>query len=69
MIGDEHGKVTEATKAAERHLKCKPFRSSPFWRKEGFSAELHNKQVCSIQQAEYLACIRNDVHSAARYPC
>ena len=45
MIGDEHAKVTEAAKAAERHLKCKSFRSSPFWRKEGFSQDMHNKEV------------------------
>lgn len=45
VIGDEHAKVTEAAKAAERHLKCKAFRSSPFWRKEGFSQDMHNKEV------------------------
>ena len=45
MIGDEHAKVTEAAKAAERHLKCKIFRTSPYWRKEGFSQEVHNKEV------------------------
>ncbi len=50
VIGDEHAKVTEAAKAAERHLKCKAFRSSPFWRKEGFSEELHNKEVCLAPQ-------------------
>lgn len=50
VIGDEHAKVTEAAKAAERHLKCKAFRSSPFWRKEGFSEDLHNKEVRKAPQ-------------------
>ena len=45
VIGDEHAKVTEAAKLAERHLKCTTFRSSPFWRKEGFSQDVHAKEV------------------------
>ncbi len=52
MIGDEHAKVTEAAKAAERHLKCKSFRSSPFWRKEGFSQDMHNKEVSQHIQGQ-----------------
>ncbi|BDA44819.1 hypothetical protein COCOBI_06-2970 [Coccomyxa sp. Obi] len=51
MIGDEHAKVTEAAKAAERHLKCKSFRSSPFWRKEGFSQDMHNKEGFDVKCA------------------
>ncbi|EIE21583.1 hypothetical protein COCSUDRAFT_66957 [Coccomyxa subellipsoidea C-169] len=49
VIGDEHAKVTEAAKAAERHLKCKSFRSSPFWRKEGFSQDMHNKEGYDVK--------------------
>ena len=36
---------TEAAKAAERHLRCKVLRTSPFWSKEGFSKETYNEQV------------------------
>ena len=45
IVGDEHARVTEAAKAAERHLKCKVLRTSPFWSKEGFSQETYNEQV------------------------
>lgn len=45
MAGDEHARVTEAAKAAERHLKCKVLRTSPFWSKEGYSRDMHNKEV------------------------
>jgi hypothetical protein len=45
MVGDEHAKVTEAAKAAERHLKCSIFRASPFWRKDGFSQDMHAKEA------------------------
>jgi hypothetical protein len=54
VIGDEHARVTEAAKAAERHLKCKVMRSSPFWRKEGFSQELHNKEVMTLPSAVWV---------------
>lgn len=52
MIGDEHARVTEAAKAAERHLKCKVLRSSPFWRKEGFAQDMHNKEVSKRQHEQ-----------------
>lgn len=45
MVGDEHARVTEAVKAAERHLKCKVLRTSPYWSKEGYSKKMHNKEV------------------------
>ena len=45
IVGDEHARVTEAAQAAERHLRCKVLRTSPFWSKDGFSKETYNEQV------------------------
>ena len=59
IVGDEHARVTEAAKAAERHLRCKVLRTSPFWSKEGFSQETYNEQVQASTmkaQAQVQAC-------------
>ena len=60
IVGDEHARVTEAAKAAERHLRCKVLRTSPFWNKEGFSKETYNEQVRDSTlkaQAQVQACL------------
>ena len=48
IVGDEHARVTEAAKAAERHLRCKVLRTSPFWSKDGFSKDTYNEQVWDL---------------------
>ncbi len=59
MVGDEHARVTEAVKAAERHLKCKALRTSPYWSKDGYSKRMHNKEVRSraCPREAFTSCI------------
>ena len=35
MVGDDHSRISAASKLASREIGCKVFRGSPYYRKEG----------------------------------
>lgn len=35
MMGDDHGRISAASKLAAKQIGCKVFKGSPYYRKEG----------------------------------
>lgn len=35
MMGDDHARISAASKLAAKEIRCKVFRGSPYYRKEG----------------------------------